>query len=107
MPYESLVIMRCTGLLWVLLDIAIAVLGLYRFRTTRSGILLGLGHGMLAFNGMVFAFFIPWVLGFIGGQYMITTVVGVLSQLIRFTMYIVVALGIGFIPQSLGRLARR
>lgn len=108
MEYDSQIaygLVRCTGLLWVLLDIAVAVLALYRFRKTRSGILLGLSHGMLALNGLVFVFSIPWVLGFIGGPYWIYSLVGVLSHLIRFVMYIFIALGIGFIPHSLGRLA--
>ena len=110
MPYESQIsyeLIRCTGLLWVFLDIAVAVLALYRFRKTRSGILLGVGHGMLALNGLFFVFLIPWGLGFIGGPYILYSVVGVLSRLISFAMYIIIALGIGFIPQSLGRLARQ
>jgi len=108
MEYESQVaygFIRCTAVLWVLIDIAIAALALYRFRKTRSGILLGLSHGILALNGLFLVLLIPWVLGFIGGQWAIYGMVGVLSRLIRFVMYILIALGIGFIPHSLSRLA--
>ena len=96
----------CSSFLWVLIDLAIAGLALWRFRKTASGILLGLGHGGLGLKTLFFSLLIPFVLNRLGVDYSIHFAVTMLSQLIRITLYLVIAAGIVTIPRSLNRLAQ-
>jgi len=97
----------CSSVLWVFIDLAIAGLALFRFRKTASGILLGLGHGGLALKVLFLGLLIPFLLNRVGVDYTFHFAVTILSQLIRITLYIVIAAGIAMIPRSLARLAQK
>jgi ABC-type transport system involved in cytochrome c biogenesis permease component len=97
----------CSSVLWFLIDLAIAGLALWRFRKTASGILLGLGHGGLSLKVLFLGLLIPFLMNRVGVDYSLHFAVNILSQLIRITLYIVVAAGIVMIPRSMARLAQK
>ncbi len=93
--------------LWILLDLILAGIVLYRFRLTASGFLLGAAHiafvlknfASLMVYGIVFRHIMP--------DMEIHLIVSVLFRLASIASCLVLAAGLAFVPRSLRKLGAR
>lgn len=100
------VIYLAYAILWTLIALAAAGTTFFRFRTTASGVLIGLPMLLLAFKSLLMLVLNRTFLGHGAIGYETHVIIQALSFFIGAMLFLVVGAGIALIPRSLSRLAR-
>jgi len=100
------VIYAAYAILWTLIALAAAGTAFFRFRTTASGILIGIPLLLLAFKSLLMFVLNRTFLGHGAVGYETHVIIQAVSFFIGAMLFLVVGAGIALIPRSLSRLAR-
>ena len=90
--------------IWIIINLILMGLAFYRFRKTVSGLLLSGSFLLLALDGILIMILRLTIMSGLGGSDIRWAVFWFLSSLVTFILYIVIAVGIAFIPKSLKKL---
>ena len=94
------------ALMWIVLDLAIAGVVFWRFRASATGLLVGIGHVLLVLKSFLSLFVFHVVFRVSYPDLDVHAIVLVVLRSITFFCYLLIAVGIGFIPRSLRKLSR-
>jgi len=90
--------------IWIIIHLVLMGLAFYRFRKTVSGLLLSGSFLLFALNGILIMILRSTLMSGLAGSDVRWAVFWFLSSLVTFILYIVIAVGVAFIPKSLKKL---
>jgi len=92
---------------WIIIFFILGALALFRFKISASGLLIGGSFILLALKIIIFRILDRLVMSSLRSEQESMIIFIVVSYLISFALYLTLAIGIGFIPKSLRRLAHK